>query len=437
VWGVRTRPAGLFVLLALLLTAGSILPAGRQPDTSSTQAFVGARLIDGTGRAPIENAVLIVANGRIEAAGSADRVRMPSGARRLDLGGRTIVPGFINTHGHVNDVKGLESRPEHYTRENITRQLSLYARYGVTTVFSLGGDGPAGFEARDAQRRDGPNGLARLYVAGRIVTATTPDAARREVDEVAVTKADLVKIRVDDMLGTTTKMAPAVYEAVIDQSHKHGLKLAAHIFALADAKGILGAGGDFIAHSVRDAAVDEAFIGQLKARDRCVSPTLMREVSTFVYESRPAFFDDPFFTRDADPAVLAALQAPARQESLRRSASAQRYKAALEVAKRNLKQLSAAGVRIAFGTDSGPAGRFQGYFEHMELELMVDAGLTPMQALVSATGDAARCMGVARDLGTLEPGKAADFLVLARNPLDDIRASKTIESVWLAGAQVR
>jgi imidazolonepropionase-like amidohydrolase len=434
--GVLTRPTGRLTLLAFALLAASPL-AGRQTDTASTQVFVGARLIDGTGRPPVENAVLVVANGRVEAAGRADRVRVPAGARRVDVSGRTIVPGFINTHGHINDVKGLEARPEFYTRDNVGRQLGLYARYGVTTVFSLGGDGPAGFEVRDGQRRDGPGGLARLYVAGRIVTATTPDAARREVDDVAAMKADLVKIRVDDNLGTTTKMSPDVYAAVIDQAHARGLKLAAHIFALADAKGVLGAGGDFIAHSVRDAPVDEAFIGQLKARDLCVSPTLMREVSTFVYESRPTFFDDPFFTREADPAVLTALQAPARQEATRASKSAQRYKVALDVAKRNLKQLSAAGIRIAFGTDSGPAARFQGYFEHMELELMVDAGLTPMQALVSATGDAARCMGVATNLGTLEAGRAADFLVLARNPLDDIRATRTIESVWIAGAPVR
>ena len=162
----------------------------------------------------------------------------------------------------------------------------------------------------------------------------------------------------------------------------------------------------------------------------------MREVSAFVYESRPAFFDDPFFTKDADAAVIAALQSPAYQESIRKSTSAQRYKAALDMASQNLKRLSDAGVRIAFGTDTGPAGRFQGYFEHMELELMVKAGLTPMQAIVSATGDAARCMGVADRLGTLQAGKAADFLVLAKNPLDDIRASHTIESVWIAGAQV-
>jgi imidazolonepropionase-like amidohydrolase len=268
------------------------------------------------------------------------------------------------------------------------------------------------------------------------VTATDPEAARRAVDALAARHVDLVKIRVDDVLGTTAKMTPAVYRAVIEQAHRHGLKLAAHIFALEDAVGVLEAGGDFVAHSVRDAPVDAALIARLKTRDRCVCPTLMREVSTYVYESRPAFFDDPFFTAEADPAVVAALQAPAYQESIRKSSSAQRYKTALEVAMQNLKRLSDAGVGIAFGTDTGPAGRFQGYFEHLELELMVKAGLTPMQVIVSATGAAARCMGVADRLGTLQPGRSADFLVLAGNPLEDIRASKRIESVWIDGVAV-
>jgi imidazolonepropionase-like amidohydrolase len=419
----------------VLIACLAARPEGRQ-STPPIQAFVGARLIDGTGRPPIENAVLLVANGRVEAAGPADRIAIPAGAARVDVAGRTIVAGLINAHGHVNDVKGLESNPAFYTREHVAHQLSTYARYGVTTVFSLGGDGAAGIAVRDAERRDGPGGRARLYVGGPIVTSTTPEAARRAVDELAAMHVDLVKIRVDDNLGTTTKMAPAVYGAVIDQAHRHGLKLAAHIFSLDDAKGVLAAGGDYIAHSVRDQPVDAALIAQLKARDLCVSPTLMREVSTFVYEARPPFFDDPFFTRSIDPAVLERLSSPARQESIQRSASAQRYKAALEMAKANLKRLSDGGVRIAFGTDSGPAARFQGYFEHMELELMVQAGLTPMQAIVSATGDAARCMGIARTLGTLEPGKAADFMVLSKNPLDDIRATKTIESVWIAGARL-
>jgi imidazolonepropionase-like amidohydrolase len=229
-------------------------------------------------------------------------------------------------------------------------------------------------------------------------------------------------------------MPPDAYRAVIDQAHKQGMKVAAHIFYLQDAKDILAAGGDFIAHSIRDLPVDRALIDLLKARDVCVCPTLMREVSTFVYESRPAFLDDPFFLREADPVAVDGVQTPQHQAQNRTPAAA-RYKVALETAKANLKLLRDAGVRIAMGTDSGPAARFQGYFEQLELEHMVSAGLTPMQVIVAATSDAARCMNIADRVGTLRPGLAADFLVLTRNPLEDIRHTRTLESVWIGGAR--
>jgi len=274
-----------------------------------------------------------------------------------------------------------------------------------------------------------------LFVAGRIVTATAPEAARAAVDAVKASGADLVKIRVDDNLQSTKKMPPEAYRAVIEQAHKQGLRLAAHIFYLEDAKDIVAAGGDFVAHSIRDQPVDAELIDRLKARDLCVCPTLMRDVSTFVYETRPSFLDDPFFTRYADRAAIDGVQTPQHQAS-NRSASSVRYKAALEIAKQNLKRLKDAGVRIAMGTDTGPAGRFQGYFEHLELEQMVSAGLTPMQTIVAATSDAATCMKIGDRLGALKPGYEADFVVFGRNPLDDIRNTRTIESIQVRGMEV-
>jgi len=409
-------------------------PAPSSP-TPGLKAFVGARILDGTGGPVIERGVLVVRDGKVEAIGAEGTVTTPPDAERLNVGGRTITAGLINAHGHVNDVRGLKADPSFYTEDHVRDQLQLYARYGVTTVFSLGGDGEAGFRARDQQDTPGLD-RARIFVGGRIVTAGTPQEAAQQVTEVAQSRANLVKIRVDDNLGTTPKMPEPVFRAVIEESHKHGLPVAAHMYYLDDAKALLRSGVDFLAHSVRDQDVDDELIALLKERNICYCPTLMREVSTFVYETRPDFFDDPFFVRYTDAAVLNALEEPAYQQRMRESKSAQQYKIALETAKRNLKKLSDAGVRIAMGTDTGPAARFQGYFEHRELELMVEAGLTPMQALVSATGGAARCMQVDSQLGTLQPGKWADFVVLASNPLDDIKNTRTIESVWVAGHQL-
>jgi imidazolonepropionase-like amidohydrolase len=344
------------------------------------------------------------------------------------------MPGLVNAHGHLADTQGLQTGAQFYTEANLVAQLKRYASYGVTTVVSLGGDGPAGFALRD--RNDQP-GLdrARIFVAGPVITAATPEAARKEVDRVAAMKPDVIKIRVDDNLGSTTKMPLEVARAVIEQAKTHNLRVAAHIFYLEDAKALVRAGAALIAHSVRDLPVDDELIKLLKERNVCVCPTLTREVSTFVYESEPDFFKDPFFLKGADRAVLDALRDPRRQAQMRESRSAQRYKVALETAIANVRRLYDAGVPLASGTDTGPPARFQGYFEHLELELLTRAGLTPAPILAMATGGAAQCSKLS-GLGFLRPGHWADFVVLTGNPLEDIRRTKTIESVWIAGKRV-
>lgn len=384
------------------------------------KAFTGLTLIDGTDRPPVANATLVVRDGRVVAAGASSRVAIPAGAERVALNGKTVIPGLINAHGHVTDA---------------ARDLATYAAYGVTTVYSLGGEPPEAFAARDAQWA--PDlARARVFVAGPVLNPATPDEARAQVAEVAAQKVDIVKIRVDDNLGTTPKMPPAVYRAVIDAAHAQGLRVAVHLFYLADAKALLDAGADFVAHSVRDVDVDAELIAEMKAKRVCLSPTLMREVSTFVYESTPDFFADPLFLAHANTEWVSTLREPARQAAMRASPSAQRYKAALEVATRNVQRLADAGIPIAMGTDTGPTGRFQGYFELMELELMVKAGLTPRQALAAATRDAARCMKIDRELGTLEAGKWADFVVLDADPLANIANVRRIASVWVAGNEL-
>jgi len=423
----------LGILTALLVFSGASNP-GQTLTSAGAKAFVGARIIDGPGKPAIENATLIVRDGRVEAVGPASAVKPPAGAQTINLAGKFIIPGLISTHVHVSDVQGL--RPPAYTDENTLRQLGVFARYGVTTVLSLGGEKEPAFKARDAQNTPSLD-RTRIYLAGDVITGGTPQEARQMAARVAAMKPDIIKIRVDDNLGSTPKMPPEVYRAVIDEAHQRGLRVAAHIFYLEDAKDLLRAGADIIAHSVRDKEIDDEFISLMKKRDIPYCPTLTREISTFIYESKPAFFSDPFFLREADHEVVAQLQEPQRQEAMRKSATAQRYKEALAVAKRNLKKAIDAGLLVAMGTDAGPfANRFQGYFEHLELEMMAESGLTPAQIIRSATSDAARAMKVDR-IGALTKGSWADFIVLERDPLKDIRNTRSIASVWIAGNQVK
>jgi len=418
---------------ALVLGAGACALDAARAEARAVKAFLGARVFDGSGRPPVDKAVLLVENGRVVALGA--KVAVPPGAARIDLAGRFVIPGLVNAHGHVGETRGLQSGPDFYGRDNVLAQLRLYARYGVTTVVSLGGDRSEGFRVRDEQETPSLD-RARLYVAGRVVDAITPEAARAQVAELAVQRPDWVKIRVDDNLGTTPKMPPEVYRAVIDAAHERKLKVAAHFFYLEDGRALLAAGADFLAHSVRDRDVDSDFVAALKRRGVCLCPTLTREVSTFVYGGEPEFFADPFFSKEADPGVLAELRQPGRREKVLANPASARYREALKVASRNLKALHDAGAGLAFGTDSGPPARFQGYFEHLELQLMSEAGLVPRDILLTATSGAARCMGLPEGTGTLAPGAWADFLVLGADPLADVRNTRTLESVWIAGNRV-
>ncbi|MBT5871937.1 MAG: amidohydrolase family protein [Candidatus Latescibacteria bacterium] len=427
--GLQAHNAIAFLTVLLLAVTCGSPPAGR---VEGLKAFVGARLIDGTGADPINDAVLVIRDGRIESVGPATQVSVPEGALLVDLRGRTIMPGMINTHGHVGGTRGLKT--DDFSEENLLRQLGLYARYGVTTVNSLGGDGLLSVGLRNEQETSALD-RSRLFIAGPVVVADTPEQARIIVSENAAMGVDFIKLRVDDGLGSAKKMSPQVYKAVIEKAHEYDLPVAAHMVYLEDAEALVAADVDFLAHSIRDELAGDDFIDLMSARQIPYCPTLMREVSVFAYESIPEFFHDPYFKLEADLELLEQLTLPDRSAQIKNSESAQWYKAHLEIAMRNLKALSDGGALIAFGTDTGPPGRFQGYFEHLELSMMAEAGMSPMEIILSATRNAAKAIG-RDDIGTLESTKWGDFIVLAENPLMDIENSRTIESVWIAGNKV-
>ncbi len=417
----RTLPA--LLVLAAACSSGE----QRVPVT----AYTGATVWDGTG-APATSATLYVADGRVHAL-SPDAT-VPDGVevvREVELEGRWLLPGLIDTHAHVS---GLWADPSvSGTPERIRGDLELFARYGITTVNSLGDDADV-IAVRDGASPTDPR--ARLLAAGTVITDAAPDAARASAEALADAGVDWLKLRVDDNLGTNEKMPWEAVQAVLDVGRERGIRVATHLFYLDDAKRLLDMGTGMVAHSVRDADVDAGFIEKLDASGVCYVPTLTREVSTFVYAERPDFFDDEFFTRHAHPEQVARASDPDFMARTAASPAAAGYRAGLEVAMRNVKALVDAGVPVAMGTDAGPAGRFPGYFEHLELWMMVDAGLTPEQALLSATGVAAGCLGRG-DVGTLSPGAWADFTVYTENPLADIRATRSLERVFIAGSEVR
>lgn len=414
--------AGTCAACALVLLPGS--PLGAQ-----STAFTGATVWDGTGAPSQRGMTLVVEDGRVVSLEPDGRV--PPGAGTVELDGRFVIPGLIDTHAHVSgrwapaDVTGEEAR--------IRGDLALFAAYGVTTVNSLG-DGPAAIAVREGRTTDAA--YARLLAAGPVIAETSAAEARSAALANADAGVDWLKLRVDDNLGTGTKMPWEAVQAVLDVGEERGVPVATHLFYQEDALRLIEMGTGMIAHSIRDTGVSEELIEKLLAAGICYVPTLTREVSTFIYANRPGFFDEDFFLEYADEAEVARLSEPASMAGFAESPAAAGYRVALRQALENLPPLIAAGVPIAFGTDAGPAARFPGYFQHMELALMVGAGLTPEQALTSATRTAASCLG-RNDIGTLEPGRWADFLVLTGDPLRDITNSKTLEQVYLAGQPVR
>jgi imidazolonepropionase-like amidohydrolase len=395
---------------------------------AQTVVLTHATLIDGTGAAPQRDVTIVMEQGRIREIGPG--LAAPLNASVIDLAGKFVVPGIINGHGHV----GPPPRDP---------QLRQYALYGVTTTTSMYFDQDDIAEFKAKQKAGDLRGARILTVKYRFMSepfkpgseAKTPEEGRAKVDEIVANGADFVKVWIDAQGGRHPKLTPEFTAAVMDQARKHGKIRMAHIVELADARQIVDQGVNVLAHNVRDQETPDDFIATLKERNVSVISTLAREEAMFVFGDSPGFTDNPFFQKGLTPERLALLKTKKRDEQANDPARPKLMNA-FEIDKVNVKKLSNAGIKLGFGTDSGgEPNRFfiQGFFEHRQMELMRDAGLSPMQVIQAFSKNNSELLGIDKDFGTLAQGKAADLLVLAKNPLDDITNMRTIETVYLGG----
>jgi imidazolonepropionase-like amidohydrolase len=437
------RKTVLAVLAVALPMAVVAVPMAQRRPPAAT-LFEGARLIVGDGRAPIENGAFLVEGSRISAIGKRGDVKAPASARRVDLTGKTVMPALLDLHGHLGYTKGMTDAAENYTRENMIDHLNRYAYAGVAAVVSLGADiGDLAYELRRDQH---PGAL--LFTAGRGLAmpnagpgqpmrpaaygVSTEAEARQDVRELAAKHVDFIKIWVDDRNGTVQKLTPPLYRAIIDEAHKHNLRVIAHIFALSDAKDLMRSGVDAFAHLVRDRETDQELIDLIKKRPHFFFTLTLGGSERGTYRERPSWIDDPLVRDTISPAVLKRV---VTQIEERKPENVERAKQTYAMMQRAVRKLNAAGVRITVGTDAGPGDQFFGWTTQHELELMVDAGLTPTEAIAAGTRVGAEVLG-AKQLGTLAAGKSADFIVLDANPLDNIVNARKIAKVYLRGGEI-
>ena len=442
------------VLLAAATALVGVLPSCASDSAApaapaiSTVVYDGARLIDGTGTPAVEAARLVVDDGVITAVGPQDDVESPPGARVVDLTGRTVMPALVNLHGHVGFQRGLTYDAANYTRENIVDHLNRYAYYGVGVIVSLGTDAGAVWSDIRRDQNAGTLGGARLFTAGRGLArpdagpgaaALRPSAygvtseaeGRRYVQELAAQGVAFVKIWVDDRGGSVEKLEPDVYRAIIDEAHGHGLNVIAHVFYHDDAEELVAAGVDGFAHLVRDREMDDALVADIVENEVFVMPNIgISERGR--HAAPPPWLGAPILAETVAPAVLAR----ATDTFASRAAdAAERAARSYEQMERSLAKLHAAGASLVLGSDSGVQDHFYGFSAHRELELMVAAGLSPMEAIATATSRSADRLGL-DDSGRLAPGARADFIVLDANPLDDVTNTRRIADVYLGGAAV-
>ena len=360
--------------------------------------------------------------------GRKGEIALPVGATRIELGDKTVMPALISTHVHPGFQMGLGYFAENFTRENILDDLNRALYFGVSTVMSQGIErGDTMFEIR-AEQAAGKLGGARLMLAGRGMGApnagpgnvvyanfaysvTTEDDIRRAVQEQAARKVDAIKIWVDDRGGRAPKVPIALSRAAIDEANKQGLRISAHIFYHDDAMELANAGIDSFAHLVRDREMSDALIALMKKNNVYVMPNISSPERN-THASPPPWLDEPHLAALLRDTVGANVIERMRGVFARRDpAVAEKARKTYEILQRSVAKLSAAGTNIILGCDTGLEDHFFGYAEQKELELMVDAGMTPMQVIVAATSRAAEYLRLP-DRGTLAPGKRADFLVL-------------------------
>lgn len=435
------------------------------------RALVGATLVDGTGSAPVTDAVVILRDGKIDCAGPRAACAVPAGIDTVDLRGHWITPGLIDAHVHFSQSGWADARPDsadvrdRHPYEKVVADLRAHPERfgrsllcsGVTAVFDVGG---YAWTIPLAERFEPASDVPRVAAAGPLLSTldfwlnlpgekqfmylSDAASATSGARYLAAQGADAVKIWFIRAEGRSMPDMSAAVRAAGEEARRLGLPLIVHATNLIEAKEALRAGAKLLVHSVWDQSVDQEFLDLARAAGTIYCPTLtvgggyQRLFQGIVGRQAPAV-DDP--NRCVDPATRARVAETAGvtpkpeeeiDEELVRSITA-RYAERDQVAADNLKRVVAAGIPVAMGTDAGNPLTLHGPSVYAEMEAMQAAGLTPLQVLVASTRGGALAMGRDKELGTVEKGKLADLLIVAGDPTADVANLRKVKHVVRGG----
>ncbi|MBA8841010.1 amidohydrolase family protein [Ochrobactrum sp. RH2CCR150] len=361
----------------------------------------------------------------------------------VDYQGRYLIPAFTCNHAHVGLIRGTTGGRHNFTPDNAYAALRQFQAYGIGTVVSLGMT-PTPEPATRENMRNNPRYGASFMTAGAGIYAPDglsprpqiPEEARQVVRQMAQQPIDIIKLWIDTF-GPIEPMSEECFSAAIDEAHQLGFAVAAHVYTLDHAKKLVAAGADILAHGVRDVEVDQAFIDALREKRTWYIPTVHMDEATYIFADQPSMLENPFLQSALSPELKAQFSNAEWREKTATGERAQKARRDVEMNLRNLSKLiEAGGVKFGFGADAGAfPERIPGFAEHRELEHLVNAGLSPSQAIGVATEQAAALLKL-KDRGKIADGQRADLIVLDANPLDDITNTRKIHAVWQQGELV-